>query len=69
MCVSRLHCWFIVGQYPCVILANYCKELAILFLSLFLTLSFVVRKFQELTTAVIFGKNSGVMVITVNTGV
>ena len=68
MCVSRLHCWFIVGQCPCVILADYREEMAISFLSLFLTLSFVVRKFQELTTAVIFGKNGFVMVITVNNG-
>ena len=68
MWVSRLHYWFIVGQCPCVILADYHKEMAISFLSLFLTLSFVVRKFQELTTTVIFGRNSFVMVILVNTG-
>ena len=33
-----------------------------------LHLLFVVRKFQELATVVIFGENSFVMLITVNTG-
>ena len=62
----------------CFILIDYGKEMAISFLfylhiltlvDVFLISVSVVRKFQELKTAVIFGKNGGMMVITVNTGV
>ena len=62
----------------CFILTNYCEEMSILFLfylhiitlvDFVATSISVVRKFQELTTAVIFGKNNGMIVITVNTGV
>ena len=68
MCGSRLHCWFIVGPISMRYSSQLPQRDGHFVLFLFLTLSVVMRKFQELTTAVIFGKNGLVMVITVNTG-